>query len=118
MRSITVDKAQLLKTLETNQAEHLRKHETAMERYVEKATEWFEANLALMRDGNHQRVERLCPWPVPVEHAADYQRVIDMLGWDLGNTYDLDEADYRQYVDDQWGWAREFAASNAAYFVE
>jgi len=118
MRSITVDKKTLLEKLEANRAKHADKHARAMERYQEKVTEWFQTNLNRITAGEFREIQRSCPWPVPQDHTDDYQRVIDMLAWDLGNTYELTEQDYECYVNDGWGWAREFAATNSAYMVE
>jgi hypothetical protein len=118
MRSITVEKARLVDMLQQNLAVHMGKYDVAMERYQAKVREWFEENLARIMSGDFIHVQRVCPYPVPEKHDEDYVRALDMLAWDLGDTYELTESDFQMYVNDDWGWARTFAANTASYLVE
>ncbi len=118
MRAITVDKKQLVKALQENLTIHLGKYETALQRYQDRTREWFEANLDRIVKGDYVNVQRTCPHPVPEKHDDDYRRALSMLAWDLGDTYELTEVDFDQYVNDEWGWARTFAANTGSYLVE
>jgi hypothetical protein len=117
MRPVTVNKASLMERLIANRDAHAGIYEKAMAVYESKVREWFETNLALVKEGKWVDVRRSCPYPVPEEHTEDYQRAIDMLTWDLSDTYELSEGDFDQYVNDNWGWARSFTANSAAYLV-
>lgn len=118
MRAITVEKAKLIDALESNLAVHLGKYDVAMERYQERVRAWFEANMDRIMKGDFANVQRTCPYPVPEKHDDDYRRALDMLAWDLGDTYELTEVDFDQYINDEWGWARTFAANTGSYLVE
>ena len=115
---ITVDKAKLREKLVINLEEHAAKYDKAMGIYEEKVRGWFEENLARIKAVDWSKVQRVCPYPVPEKHNDDYYRVIDMLDWSLGDTYDLEEHEFEQYINDQWGWHRTFAANTASYLVE
>jgi hypothetical protein len=117
VRAITVNKADLVRVLTENLASHRGTYEAAMRVYEDRVREWFETNLTHIKDGKWEQVRRTCPHPVPEEHTEDYQRALDMLGWDLGDTYELTEGDFDQYVNNNWGWSRSFMANSAAYLV-
>lgn len=53
--------------------------------------------------------------PRPRHHLRDYDRILDMLGWESSEMIDLDADDFRRYVQDDWDWSREFASSNSQY---
>jgi hypothetical protein len=115
MRDITVRKSDLHQALETNMAEHHDTYVTAMQVYEVKVREWFEENLALIQRGQMHKVQLRCPYPVPEEHTDDYQRAIDMLQWDQGDTIVLSEADFITFINNEWGWHRSFLANTTSY---
>lgn len=117
MRAITVDKAALATKLTENMQTHHEHWHQAMGHYEAKVREWFEVNLSNIIEGKWAEIQRSCPYPVPEDHTDDYERVLDMLKWDLGNTYELSEGDFDQYVNDNWGWQRSFAANTMSYLV-
>lgn len=110
---ITVDKDKLLETLRANRAKHHSTYLAAVEVYRRKATALAAEQTELLLRGEIRAI--LVNLPVPEEHTDDYDRVIAMLEWDLGDTYELDEGDFNQYVLDVWGWGQRFFANSTSY---
>ena len=52
---------------------------------------------------------------MPEDHTDDYDTVIGMLEFDINETVELDQAQYRSWVQDQWGWQRSFTTTNSTY---
>lgn len=113
MNTITVDKAKLMETLKTNRDAHRDKFLQAQKKYREKVVEELDKRLEMARAGqkpslNFNLVE-------PVEYTESYDTAIAMLEWEQGDTIDLEEHDFKQYVLDQWGWHKMFAANSLSY---
>lgn len=117
MKAIEVNKADLEQALRVNRDEHVTIYQKALEAYKVKVRAWLEDNLAYIEAGEFDKVRRTCPYPTPEEHTEDFQRVIDMLGWDIHTTYELNERDFQCYVQNEWDWNRSFMANTAAYLV-
>jgi hypothetical protein len=113
MRDIQVDKAELIKTLETNKKGHRKVYEEARENYLKAAAEELEKRLDAINAG--RMVSLIVNLPVPEDHTRDYERVIKMLGMELRDEILLSEADYQQYVQDDWAWRRAWLANTASY---
>lgn len=117
MKNITVNKANLLNTLRTNRDAHRAEYEAAVEiykrRFVEEAEKFAAEAL--------RRVTQGLPFldfvwlPVPEEHTDDYDRVIQLMEWELADEVELSEGDFRQYVLNEWGWMTSFASNTRSY---
>ena len=113
MKTITVNKKDLLDKLRENRDGHRATYEEAVEAYRAKAIEVFEQNIREVREG--KPVRQYLELPVPEDHTSDYERVIAMLEWDEGEKVELTESEFRQYVQDNWGWAQSFMANTMSY---
>lgn len=117
MRNITVDKASLLDTLRANRDAHRAEYDKAVEvykrRFVEEA-EKFAAE-ALRRVTQGLPFNDFMWLPVPEEHTDDYDRVIALMEWELADTVELSESDFRCYVLNEWGWMTSFTANTSLY---
>jgi len=110
---ITVDKADLLNALRSNRDQHKIQYQAAIEKYRERTLEWFEAQIEALKAGKDP--QRMLPLPVPEEHTADFERAIQMLEWEMGDTIDLEEHQFQEYVMNEWGWARTFTSNTQSY---
>ena len=113
MNTITVDKAKLMQTLVENRAKHRDTYFKAIEVYRAKAIEIFEEQLEALKAG--KLPERSLRLPLPEEHTADYDRAVEMLHWHEGDTVELTEREFAQYVQDDWGWRQTFTANTTSY---
>lgn len=51
----------------------------------------------------------------PHDHSDDYSRVLRMLDLSADDVIELQEGEYVQYVEDEWGWKRSFKAITSSY---
>lgn len=110
---ITVDKTQLLTTLQDNRETHARIFQIAIEKYREQAIEQFTASIDKIKAGGD--VDRYMVLPVPEEHTDDFDRAIAMVEWHQGDTMELTEVMFQQYVRNEWAWHKNFLANTASY---
>lgn len=114
MEKITVDKAELLEILERNRDQHRAVFEEALTGFKEKVVKDLEQWIADIRAGRtvtDVRIIRLAPR----DHTRDYDRAIEMIKMSLADTVELTEKDFQFYVQDDWGWQREFLANARTY---
>lgn len=115
MFQVTVPKNELIEKISANREEHRAVFESAIEGYRTFVMERLEARIVRLKEG--KTIEETLYYAIPVDHTDDYTRVIDMLNMDTSDVITLDENMYRCYVDNEWSWARQFAASNSGYTV-
>lgn len=113
---ITVDKAVLLNTLKENREKHGELYLKAWEGYVKLTRKELEEKLERIK--NNKPIDRYLGNNPPEDHTRDYDDVIDMLEMSIGNTIELTQGQFRQYVKDDWGWKEAWTASNTAYLEQ
>lgn len=113
MDTITVDKTMLLDKLRENRLNHAATFREAIDAYRIKAIEVFEARITAVKAG--KLPDRSFPLPLPEEHTADYDTAISALEWDQGATVELTLHEFRQYVEDNWGWQQSFLSNTTSY---
>lgn len=111
--TINVGKGRLLTTLEANRAAHGIAYRKAREGYIKVTTKELEGYLTRLADGH--LLERAFIPPPPEDHTHDYDDAIAMMQWSTDDTIELTQGQFRQYVQDDWGWKDSWVASNTAY---
>lgn len=111
--TVTVTKDELLGILRINMARHRQVFEDALEGYREEASRQLTALIGALRDGGTPAIRLLLP--LPKDHTRDYERVIRMVGMHQGDTLELEEFLFAQYVEDDWGWRQEFLTTATSY---
>lgn len=112
--TVKVNKVDLLKILKDNRAKHAEAYTLAKSGYLKvvkaELKEWIDR---LKKEGPVQvYVQNGQP---PEDHTEDYDDAIGMLELATDTEIVLDQDSYRQYVKDEWGWKRQWAAANSAY---
>lgn len=113
MNEITVPKAQLLSILKVNRGKHRAIFEEALEGYHRRVVEELQARLEAARAGT--KWDALIVLVQPENHTKEYDRAIQMLEMDINETVILDEKQFTQFVQDEWGWTDRFLISNSNY---
>lgn len=116
MDSITVDKARLLATLEANRTEHREMFDRAQVAYRVAVIKALDERLERAKNGD--KIDVVIRMPEPKDYTEEFDRVISMLGWQEGDTVELDEHDFRRYVLNQWEWASQFAQNTMSYLAQ
>lgn len=111
--TISVDKAQLLTTLELNRRDHGTAYEKAKGGYIKVTSAQLKDYLTQLAEGE-LLIQRFIPAP-PEDHTDDYDDVIEMMKWAQGASIELTQQQFKQYVQDDWGWKEAWVTSNTAY---
>ena len=77
----------LRERVKAKRSEHRREFEKAMDRYRNLVTK--ELDEILERLGRGERVTVVSRWPIPEEHTADYDNVVDMLEHTMDSQIEL-----------------------------
>lgn len=113
VKPITVNKADLIKVMEENRRKHRAVFTDALLGYDQEALKVLREHIDALRAGKHPELRILLDRPE--DHTRDYDRVLGMLKMHTGDTFELDEVSYRQYVDDDWAWKRQWIDTSTAY---
>jgi hypothetical protein len=111
--TITVNKGELLDQLKENREKHHDLYEKAWDGYCKLARETLEEMLATIKA--KKPIARGIGHIPPEDHTGDYDDVIDMLSWSLGDEVELTQTQFIQYVKDDWGWKEQWTASTTSY---
>lgn len=114
---IKVSKAELADVVGRNYKKHLDDYREACEGYRLKLLADLATLLSDLQIGKDidlalRQVARL---PRPQSHGSEYSRVIRMLGMHTGDTLEMSEDQFRNYVEDDWSWSSEFGTSVELY---
>lgn len=115
MQTVTVQRSVLLDKLITNRKEHRDVFLQAQEKFREAVIARLDVMLADARSG--KRVPQYVGLEAPTDHTKDYDRVIAMVDMSVSDTIELTAGDFRQYVMDEWSWARQFGNTVSSYGV-
>ncbi len=110
--NITCDRETILSQLRKNLEQHSRLVAEAREGYVKRAEADLEKKLALIREG--KVVSLSFHLKVPKDYSTVYKTAIQMLEHHQEERIVLSATEFRQLVEDEWDWTREFFGSNSA----
>ena len=110
---ITVKKDELLSQLRENRSKHYEIFVEAQKGYREDIIKELDAMLHEARSG--KSIRRAVALIEPQDHTRDYDRIIRMLEMSVTNTVFINEQEFAQYVQDDWGWKRAFTESASNY---
>lgn len=113
MKPQTYKKTDLLTILRENKTKHREVYEAALAGYKAAAHEWFTTQLERFQEG--EQFATVFSSPRPEDHTDDYDNVIRMLELCVDDDILLDENDFIQYIQDDWGWKKQWTTTNSAY---
>jgi len=113
MKDVTVPREKLLDIVKRNREHHRAAYLEAFEGYSTAMRKALEDNLAAFKANSRHRVV-ITEYP-PEDHTGDYDVVLQMIEMEVNGTVKLDQASFRQYVRDEWGWKQQWSVSNAKY---
>lgn len=115
MEKITVSRIDLLTTLEDNREKHLAQYTKAIKGYRKKVIKTLEKQLKDARDGGKIDLRALGMFPEPRNYVAEYDTAIAMVEWAQGDSIEIDQESFRNFVQDEWGWKNSFLAGTQQY---
>lgn len=113
MDTTKVKRAELLAKIKTNRDSHNGIFLKAQEEYRKDVITELERRLEDAKAG--KPIERGTKLPEPVDHTADYDRVIGMLEMSVDEVVEIDASEFDRYVLDNWHWKDKVVASNMYY---
>jgi hypothetical protein len=116
MNDVLVKKTDLIEILKKNRDAHRGVVEKAWDGYRAMMIEQLDAQLKRAR--NREKVQMSVYLQTPVDHTADYDRVIGMLEMSIEENAELSEISYGRYVLDQWEWSASANLTNSMYLVK
>jgi len=116
MDTITVKKDDLINTMRDNRDVHRETFLAAQDAYRIAVIAELDRMLAEAKAG--MPVKRAITLPVPEDHTDDFDTAIQMLEWDTGDEVELTHHEFKQYVQNQWGWLASFAMNTQSYLVQ
>lgn len=111
--NIKAKKDAILAQLEKNLEAHSKMVAEAREGYVKRASVELEKRLGQIKEG--KLIALTFSLKVPKDYSTVYRTTIGMLKAHTGDEIELSATEYRQLVEDEWDWTRDFAGSNSAY---
>ncbi len=110
---VTIKKSALLETIIKNRAQHKSEFDEAQIGFREAALRAMTENAELCIAGGEIKLN--IALTVPVQHIKDYDRVIRMLEMSTADEITISEAQFTQYVMDDWDWKAKFVGSTMMY---
>lgn len=116
MKTVTINKDELRKKLETNRFIHLNEYNEALEAYHQAVI----AALQLLMDDAQQAnsgkgLKTNVDLQEPRKHIDEYDKAISMLDWEVSDNVELDQREFSKFVCDEWDWTDLFKTVNATY---
>ena len=116
MRSVKVEKAELLKIVRDNQKKHIKEYDESVKDYKKAAIKIAKEHVELAKTGDLEQIAKIKAMPSkPTSYEKDYDRAIRMLELSVDDTIELEEDIFNQLVLDEWTWKHQFVASGALY---
>ena len=126
MRTIKVNKGELIATVLANRGTHIAEYNSACEGYkaaairrIEEVASDIKAQVERLRQGEMLQVASVrFNLTCPVTHEKDYDQLIKELEMSVDQIIELSSEDFGRFVMDDWEWKETWKASNAMYLSQ
>lgn len=118
MKDVTINKADLLAKLEENKQRHEEAFHEASEAFYTKLNSDIAEAARLVKEKKinfNQFRTAVLNETAPEGHCDDYERLIQMLKYEIEAHITLSSEDFMRYVLDEWHWKTQFATSYHAH---
>jgi hypothetical protein len=111
-RTITVEKAKLIKQIKDNKAKHLVDYEEAVIAYRKKAQEAIDKQQQDLIDGKFTIGISLV---APVNKSEEYDKLVTQFDWEVNDKVELSQSEFNEYVLDETHFAVQARLMNSSY---
>jgi wobble nucleotide-excising tRNase len=116
MRSVKVEKNELLGIVRENKKKHIKEFDESVKDYKKAAVKVAKEHVELAKTGDLDKISKIRAMPQrPNSYEKDYDRAIRMLELSVEDTIELEEDVFNQLVLDEWTWKNSFVATGALY---
>lgn len=113
MDSLKYKRTDVLEKLKTNRDKHKAAYDDAYDGFKEAVVEELKQALALAEQGKEYRLT--LKQTQPREYLKNYDRAIAMFTMSSQDEIELSEAEFTQFVLDNWSWSDQFVTSTRTY---
>jgi hypothetical protein len=113
MDTVTIEKDKLLKKIKQNRDEHKLIYDEAMTGWKEEVLETLKNAVQLAE--NYDEYNTFFDIQKPEHHLAEYDRIIEMIEWNINEIIDLDPEEFNRFVRDKWNWTNDFLSTSSSY---
>jgi len=116
MRSVKMNRDELLKIVKENKIKHVAEYEEAVNDYKALAVKITKENVKLANTGDLDKIKDIKSIPsAPRSYENDYNRAARMLELSVEDVIELEDDVFNQLVLDEWSWKQSFTVSNSMY---
>ena len=116
MRSVKINKAELLKIVQDNKKKHVKEFEESVKDYKKGAIKLAKEHVDLAKSGDLDKIAKIKAMPQkPMSYEKEYDRAIRMLELSVEDVIELEDDVFNQLVLDEWSWKNTFVATGAMY---
>lgn len=116
MKGAYIEKKKLLEIIKKNRDSHADVVKRAIVGYRKHAAEKFQELLKKVNNG--EDFDNFISFTEPQDHTADYDRVIKMLEMSTAESIELEDWEFRNYVQDEWEWSKQAFMANSTYLAK
>lgn len=116
MRSVKINKVELLGIVRENKSKHILAYKEAVEDYINAARTIVNYNVDKINQGTVEAIEKCKSIPsAPKSYEDEYNRAIRMLELSVDDEIELEADVFNQLVLDEWTWKNNFAMMASTY---
>ena len=116
MKTVTINKKELLDILYENRIKHAEQYDEAVKDYKAVIMNFSKANIKSINASVEGGTFSIKQYPsYPPSYISEYDQVIRMIELDVNDTITLDKTDFNNYVLDNWGWKQTFTQASTVY---
>lgn len=116
-RTITVDRSLLIGQLKENLKIHKKDYAEAVVGYKIKLLEDLQNKIDQVNAASDEDTLKISAvqFSPPRSYEKEYADAITMLEWQVGETTELDQISFKQFVQNEWAWSQSFDTMNTMY---
>jgi protein-tyrosine-phosphatase len=111
-RTIRVNKNDLIAKIKENKENHIKEYKEAVVAYKEEALKQL---AKLTEDANNGKMNLKLDLIVPIDSTENYDKIIEMFDWEVDDIVELDQSEFREYIQDETEFARQAKFANMSY---
>jgi predicted glycosyltransferase len=116
MKSVKLNKKELLSIVRENKAKHIAEYNEAVKDYIEAARTIVNYNVSQINEGTLVSIAKCKLIPTaPTSYEDEYDRAIRMLELSIEKEIELEADVFNQLVLDEWQWKNNFAVMASTY---
>ena len=114
-RTIQVEKSDLIAKIKENKENHIKEYDKAVVAYKEEAERQLMTEVARVQEGALDAKLNLI---TPIDNTENYDSILEMFEWEVKDVVELQQDEFKEYVQDKTDFAVRAQMSNTAYFMQ